>query len=159
MSTTPKHKYDIFAVLGNLNNKNHSFYKEMSTEEQKAIAPLVVMRWMTGTKSARQVYFINELVNPYVFPLAAHKELIIKLMTICAPGKFQKYNWIKPLNKKSSSTPLSVDVIREYFQYSTREAQDSIPLLSNEDIIDYAEQLGYQTDELTKLKKELKNRG
>ena len=159
MPTPKKHKFNIFDVLGKINKKNTKFFRAMPQEEQKAIAPVVLMRWMSGTTDARQIFFLNEAVNPYVFPLAKHPELLIDLMTICAPGQFKKYKWHKSLNKRSSSTPTAVSVIRNYFEYSQREAQDSLPLLSNDDILDYAEQLGYQKDEITKLKKELKSRG
>lgn len=159
MSTPKKHKFDIFEVLGKINKKNTTFFPEMPQEEQKAIAPLVLMRWMSGTTDARQIFFLNEAVNPYVFPLANHKELLVDLMTICAPGKFQRYKWHKSLNKRTSTTPIAVSVIRDYFNYSQHEAQESLPVLTNDDILDYAEQLGYQKEEITKLKKELKNRG
>lgn len=131
----------------------------MPLDEQKALHPLVLMRWMSGTTDARQIFFLNEAVNPYVFPLAKHPELLIDLMTICAPGQFKKYKWHKSLNKRASSTPIAVSIVRTYFEYSQREAQEALPLLSNDDVLDYAEQLGYQKEEITKLKKELKSRG
>ena len=159
MQPQKKHKFDIFDVLGKINKKNHTFFREMPKDQQNAIAPVVLMRWMSGTTDARQIFFLNEAVNPFVFPLANHKELLIDLMTVCAPGKFQKYKWHKSLNKRTTSTPIAVSVIRDYFDYSQREAQQSLPLLSNDDVLDYAEQLGYQKEEITKLKKELKTRG
>ena len=159
MSTPKKHKFDIFDVLGKINKKNHTFFREMPQEQQKAIAPVVLMRWMSGVNDARQIFFLNEVVNPYVFPLAKHPELLIDLITICAPGKFQKYKWHKSLNKRASSTPIAISVVRGYFGYSQREAQDSLPILSNDEVKDYAEQLGYQKEEITKLNKELKSRG
>ncbi len=159
MSTPKKHKFDIFDVLGKINKKNTTFFREMPQEEQKAIAPVVLMRWMSGTTDARQVFFLNEAVNPFVFPLAKHPELLIDLMTICAPGKFTRYKWHKSLGKRTTSTPMAISVIREYFGYSHREAQESLPLLKSDDIKDLAEQLGYQKEEITKLNKELKKRG
>ena len=159
MQPQKKHKFDIFDVLGKINKKNHTFFFFFPKDQQNAIAPVVLMRWMSGTTDARQIFFMNEAVNPFVFPLANHKELLIDLMTVCAPGKFQKYKWHKSLNKRTTSTPIAVSVIRDYFDYSQREAQQSLPLLSNDDVLDYAEQLGYQKEEITKLKKELKTRG
>lgn len=153
------HKLDIFQVLDNISRKNAEFYRNLTDEEQKALMPLIVARWLSGSSSARQVYFINELVNPHIFALHQHKELLYYLMTVCAPGQRQRYFWNKTLSKKSSSTPQAVSVICEYYKYSTQEALDVLPLLSNDDILKYAEDLGRQNDELKQLKKELKSRG
>lgn len=156
--TQKKHKFDIFKVLGKISSKNSNFYGEFSEEEQKALQPLVVMRWLTGTRSGMQIYFLNELVNPFVFSMGKHKQLLVNLMTICAPGQPQKYYWNKAKSKKSSSTPMVVDVVREYFDYGTLEAIEALPLLTDENILWYAEELGRQPDELKTIKKELKVR-
>lgn len=151
-------KLDMFRVLDHISIKDINFYRNLPEEEQKAFVPLVTMRWFSGTSSARQVFFINELVNPNVFANHQHKELLYFLMTICAPGKKQRYFWNKTASKKSTSTPIAVSIIREYFGYSTLEAVDALPLLSNDNLMQYAEELGTQPDKITKLKKELRTR-
>jgi hypothetical protein len=156
--TQKKHKLDIFQTLNHISKKDRNFFRDLTDEEKKAFQPLIVMRWLTGTNDARQVYFINELVNPFVFSMYNHKELIYYLMTTCTSGKNQRYNWTKSSSKKSSSTPLSVSVIKDYFNYSTMHAIEALPMLSNDDILEYAEQLGRQKEDITKIKKELKTR-
>lgn len=158
MSSPKKYKLNIFDVLGKLSKKNSAFYDKLNEEEQKALQPLVVQRWLTGTDDARQIYFLNELVNPLVFPLTNHKKLLVQLMSICTSGRFQKYQWKKAKPKSSSSKPQTVAVIRETFDYSSRHATDAIPLLTDEDILEYAEQLGRQPDIIRAIKKELKTR-
>jgi hypothetical protein len=156
--TQKNHKIDIFQVLNHISKKDKNFFKQLTDEEKKAFQPLIVMRWLTGTNDARQVYFINELVNPFVFSMYNHKELIYYLMTTCTRGKTQRYNWTKSSSKKSSATPSSVGVIKEYFNYSTLHAIEALPMLSNDDIMEYAEHLGRQKEDITKIKKELKTR-
>lgn len=151
-------RVDIFKLLTALSKKNQKFYEELTEEEKRTVAPLVVMRWLSGTQSARQVYFLNELVNPFVFSLYKHPELLMKLMTICTSGKFVKYKWNKPLSKKTTSSPITTKCIREYFGYNTIDALGVLPLLTNDDVLQYAEQLGYQPDEIKKIKAELKKR-
>lgn len=158
MTSQKKHKLDIFRVLGRISNKDTEFYKSLTEEEQKALAPLVVMRWLSGTRSAQQIYFLNELVNPFVFSMAKHKELLVDLMTVCAPGRTQRYYWNKAKGKRTSSTPTVVDVIRDYYGYSTTEAMEALPLLTDEDVLWYADELGRQPDEVKLIKKELKSR-
>jgi len=156
--TQKTRKLDIFRVLDNTSKKNVDFYADLTEEEQKGYVPLVTMRWLTGTKDARQIYFINELVNPFVFAFTKHKELLYQLMTCCTTGKVQRYYWNKAQSKKSTSTPAIISVIKEFFNYSTIHAIESLPLLANEDILEYAEQLGRQKEDIAKIKKELKTR-
>jgi len=157
MKTTDR-KLDLFKLLDHISTKDASYYAKLSEEEQKAFAPLVIMRWLAGTPNKRQIYFINELANPSIFASQRHKELLYYLLTVCTLGKKQTYVWNKTISKKSTSMPNVVSIIRQYFGYSTTEALESLPLLTNEDVLSYAEQLGTQPDIMTKLKKELKNR-
>lgn len=152
------HKLDVFQVLGQIDKKQHLFYSKLSEEEQKAFHPLVVMRWMSGVNQARQIIFLNELVNPFVFSLASHKDLLFKLMTICASGKQFKYQWNKAASKKTGKFALSTQVVKTYFKYTPSQAREALSLLSNEDIISMAEQLGAQKEEISKIKLEVKHR-
>lgn len=154
----PKYKLDIFDVLGKLSKNNSTFYDSLSEEEQKALQPLVVMRWLSGTSSARQVFFLNELVNPLIFEFIDHKKLLVQLMSLCTDGGFTRYKWKKTVSKKGSSMPISVGVIKEYFKYNNTQAKEALPMLSADDVVDYAEQLGRQLDEIKTIKKELKTR-
>jgi hypothetical protein len=158
MSSTKKHKLDIFGVLGKISKKNSAFYDKLTDDEQKALAPLVVMRWLSGIRDERQVFFLNELVNPLVFPLTKHKKLLVQLMTICTSGYSGRYVWNKTKPKTTSKAPKCVSVIKQYFGYNTRHANDALPLLSDEDILLYAEELGRQPDDIRAIKRELKGR-
>lgn len=154
-----QYKLDLFKqVLPNLSRKNEKFYGTLSEEETKEISPLILMRWMTGTNDARQVYFLNELVNPFVFNMGKHKELLVNLITICASGRDQRYKFNKVKSKKTTSTPKAVAVIREMFNYNTIDALEALSMISNDDVLSFAEQLGRQPTEITAIKKELKSR-
>ncbi len=149
-------KLDIFQVLNHINTKDREYYKTLTDDELKGFLPFVVMRWLTGTSSSRQVYFVNTLVNQFIFNLPEHKELLYYLMTVCTSGKMQRYNWIKGPSQKNKKLPNVTGVVRDYFKYSSTHAREALPLLSREDILSYAEQLGRQPEEITKIKKELK---
>lgn len=157
MSTQKKHKLDLFAILGKLSKNDASFYDDLSDEEQKALHPLVVMRWLTGSSDARQLIFINELVNPLVFPLANHKKLLVQLMSLCTSGQNKRYQWIKQ-KPKTATLPQCVEVIKDYYGYSTKRAREALPLLDDDHILEYAEYLGRQPDDIKVIKKELKSR-
>jgi len=158
MAEKKAYKVDIFALLGNIDIKNYEYFNSMTDEEKKSISPLILMKWMASTRDARQVYFLNELVNPLVFPFHTHKELLIKLMCACAGGKRQRYTWNKN-TKKTTTTPKLVALVQKYYGYSSRDAKDALPCLSDESLLAYTQQLGYQPDEIKLIKKELKKRG
>lgn len=149
-----KHKTDIFAILGNLNKKNEAYYSELPDDQQKAIQPLLLQRWMSGTSDARQVFLLNEVANPFVFSLYKHKELLWHLLTVCAPGKFAKYQWMSQKGAGSVNKPVSTEVVMKYYGYNTRHAKDAVELLSADQILELAQHLGYQPEEIAKLKKE-----
>lgn len=149
------HKLDIFRTLKHIDEKDVDYYSSLEEEEQKAYFPLVIARWLSGTRDARQIVFLNELVNRFVFAIPNHKDLLHKLMCLCTTGKPRRYFWNKVASGKTTSKPNAVSVIREYFGYNTKQAKDALQLLTVEDVIEYAEQLGRQKDEITKIKKEL----
>jgi hypothetical protein len=153
-----EYKLDIFQVLNQIDRQNSFFYNDLTEDEQKSFIPFTTMRWMTGTSSAYQVMLVNELVNPFVFSLNGHKDLIFKLMTICTSGKSQRYKWNKTVSKKTSSTPHILAVVKDFYNYNTLQATDVMGLLSKDDILQMAEHLGRQKDEMTKINNELKNK-
>jgi hypothetical protein len=149
-----EHKLEIFRVLGELDKKNIKFFDSLSEEEKKAFQPLVVSRWLSGTSNKQQLFLLNEIVNPYIFSLAKHKPLLYKLMTICTAGSLQRYVWNKQLSK-GSTHPFTTKTIQQYFGYNSRDAEKVIPLLLIDDISTMAEDMGWQDEDLNKLRKEL----
>jgi hypothetical protein len=149
-----KFALDIFSILGKLNKGDLTVWDSLSEEERKGFSPLIISRWMSGTNDPLQIILLNEFVNKQIFKLDKdHPELMCKLIACCGTGS-KRVVWIgESKKKKSSSTAL--DVVKEYYDYTTHEALSELPLLSNDDIIELAEELGYQVDEIKKLKKEL----
>ncbi|MGZ8924299.1 MAG: hypothetical protein ACXW2E_00315 [Nitrososphaeraceae archaeon] len=149
-----EHKLDIFRVLKAADKKDHSFLSELTNDELKSLQPMLIARWLSGVSNKQQIFIINEIVNPYIFNLYNHKELLWSLLTICTTGKYQKYNWIKSNNKRKTIT-LAIKALKQYFHYSTRHAEQAFNLLQPNDIALIAEELGWQLEDLNKLRKEL----
>jgi hypothetical protein len=152
---TKKFSLDIFGLLQDLNNpKSDDIYAKLSDAEKKGFAPLVVMRWMTGTSDEQQIMLVNEFVNPAVFPLAAHPHLLMLLLQVSNTKTNKRYQWLSNTGSKSKNTE-AVRAVCEYFEMSKREAERLNPFPPAEEIIQMAEELGWQKDEMSKLKKEI----
>lgn len=149
-------KLDIFRVMKAADGKNQQFFSKLSDDEAKQLQPFLIMRWMTGTSSARQVYFMNEFVNPYAFSLTNHKHLLWQLLTVAADGKSRRYEWIKAPGRATSNKPVTVDVVKQYYGYSTKHANDAIGCLTVEDVVEMAADLGRQPEDIQKINKEWK---
>lgn len=149
-------KLDIFRVLNAANDKKREFFDELTDEERKALQPFLVMRWMSGTGNPLQIMLINEFLNPYVFPLQQHKQLMWDLLVASNAGKKQRYVWNKLPAKVDPSRPTCVKALQQYYKYSSREAVEALRLLSREDVLLIAEQLGWQQEDISKIKKEIK---
>ncbi len=148
-------KLEIFQVLSELDKKNIKFFDSLDEEQQKAFQPLVVSRWLSGTYNKQQIFLINEIINPLVFKLSKHKGLLYKIMTICTTGRTQRYVWTKQLPKGSASHPYTIKVIQQSLGYNIKDAKQVMPLLEPDMIVFEAENMGWQDDELNKLRKEL----
>lgn len=146
---------DIFHLLGQIDKKDTQFYSKLTDEQRKAYSPLVTMRWTAGTTDERQIIFINELVNRFVFNLGNHKELLYKLQCAASSGISRRYSWMTA-QSSSNKKIRGLGTVMAYYDYSVREAKSVMHLLSSDDIIGMAEELGYQKTELAQLKKELK---
>lgn len=146
--------FDLFEGLAKLSSGDQLWYDRLSPEDKKAASPFVIGRWMTGTNDPAQIIRLNTFVNPYVFSLGQDKALLFKLLAAAATGKTKRYTWLKAPTAKSS-TKLRVEVIKQYYDVSTREAMLYTINTSAEDTMLMAEELGWDREELAKLKKEV----
>lgn len=149
---------NIFNVLSRISTKDNEYYNALEGNERKELQPFVIMRWLTGTSDARQIYFINELVNRVVFDFTHHKQLLFNLLCVSTSGSARRYQWMKPASRKGANLSTAIGVIKRYFKYNTREATEVLPILTNDQIMEFAEDLGLQKEEISKLKRELKTR-
>lgn len=147
-------KFDLFEGLGKLGKKNHNWYKSLDDSGKKAAAPFVIARWMVGTSDQAQLVRMNTFVNPYLFSLGQEKGLLFGLLAAAATGKNSRYNWIKSPGAKSSPK-MKLEVIKQFYEVSTREAELYIKNISDSDIIEMSEDLGWEKEQTNLLKKEL----
>jgi hypothetical protein len=148
-------KLNIFDVLAQIDRKNFWFYDQLTEEEQKSLAPVVMVRWLSGTTDEEQLKLLNSICNPVIFSLSSqHKNLMMKLFCCTTNMKPKRYTYKNTLSKKQSKT-LKLKVVSEYFAYSYREAEMVLPNIKSEDFVEMAMSLGWDDKEIKALKKEL----
>lgn len=143
--------FDLFAALDSLTAGDLTWYDRLSPEGKKAAAPLIIMRWLCGTSDAAQIVRLNEFANRYVFSLGQDKALLFKLLAAATTKRPKRYYWLK--GPGAVTKKLALEVAKEYYGWSTREAE--LQPIAAEDTIKMAEELGWDSDQLKKLKKEL----
>lgn len=149
-------KITIFDILAKIDAKDVNFYANLPPEVQKAEHPLVLMKWMAGTNDRMQIMLLNEIVNPYVFSLYKHKPLVMQMLTICASGQRKRYKWTKLKKTKTSKYPTLVLLLSQTFNYSHKLATEAVRFVQPDQFLIYAEQIGWQKEELSKVKKEVR---
>jgi len=153
-----EYKVNLFGFLDSLDMKSPVYFKNLSEEQKKEIHPLVAMRWLTGSNDSMQIYLLNELVNPFVFSLGKHKELLVNLMAISGQKVNRRHHKFIKVKKAQTTAPNALKVIKQFLNYSTRNALEALKIISDEDILSFAEQLGKQQPEISVIKRELKLR-
>jgi hypothetical protein len=145
-------KLDLFPFLAELNRRNMGAYESLTDEAKKQASPLVIMRWLSGTNDPAQIIRLNSIVNPYVFNLVQEKTLLFKLMSAACTGK-NRANWIK--GPSGTNVSLAIQAVQSQFQVSSREAKEYLDLLTPENIIQFAEEAGWDKDQIKKLQQEM----
>lgn len=150
-------KFDLFKFLGKLNRRDMKAFDDLSVEDKKAVHPLVIMRWLSGTGDEAQIVRLNEFCNKYVFSLGEEKPLLFKLLAASCTGRSSRSQWLKGPGGKSSK--LAAQVVSSKLNCSTRIAETYLPLLTADDILQYADEVGLGKDEIKKLTLELNKDG
>jgi hypothetical protein len=149
-------KLDIFDLLGKLNDpRAGDIYERLSDEEKKGFAPVVTLRWMSGTSDERQIMLLNEFVNPYIFSLGKHPHLLMKLLQVASSKTPKRYNWLAVKSKKKNV--LAQRAVEEYFDITPRDVKMMNPFPPEAEVIQMAELLGWEKEDVNKLKKEYKD--
>jgi hypothetical protein len=146
--------FDLFDTLNRLGRRDMKVFESLSEEGQKAVAPLVLMRWLSGTADPAQIVRLNALVNPHVFSLGRDKALLLKLLAAACTGRGGRVAWLKGPAAKGDR--LAVRVIAERYGCSAREAAAQRDRLGAEDLLELAADLGWPAEDVKKLDAELK---
>jgi hypothetical protein len=93
---------DIFETLRRADKNDLEYYDNLTEEQQKATAPLTIMRWMSAVSSIEDpttneysITSINEVVNVGFWDLTRFPDLQWRLIAACGQGSTCRHEWIK----------------------------------------------------------------
>lgn len=146
----------IFDILRNITYDNKSFLDNVSEEDLKVFNPYIILMMLCGAKCDRDyhVYTCAEYMNKYIFSLRDHPKLLYKLF--CATNATHNYTYYEFIkNENIHPMPYTIAAIKEYYQYTDKQALDVLNIFDINDIMQLADNLGYSDKQINKLKKEL----
>ena len=149
-----KTKLDIFKILAAIDDNDKDFINYLSEEELKIFSPYITAIWLYGASDYKdeRIFFTNHFVNPYIHKLDKHPKLLFFLMCVANGFGHTFHNY--PKIKDKISHPISLKILQEYYSCKIDVAKKYLTIHEPIDIIDLAEQLGYQKDLIKKLENE-----
>jgi len=151
------YKVDIFKLLNGIASNKMDALDNLSEEELKTVSPYVLQMWIKGADNnlENRLVLTNEFANQYMFPLGDHPKLLYRLL--CYSNDFdEETKFYYQKKKKIKTHNFTLKTLMKYYGYDERHASDIIPLLSAEDILSIGEELGYEKEDVKKLKNETK---
>lgn len=135
-------KVDIFDFFKHMNNEDYDYVDQLSDEEVKGLSAYVLMMWVLGASKNKEARIIltNEQVNQYVFSLANHPRLLLKLLVSSNGLGPSHYKFTKV---DGSSGTSDVQVVSKHYNVTEKDAKDYLKILPKKDV-----------DELKKFYKE-----
>jgi len=150
-------RLDVFDVLKRIGLQDVDYYNSLSAHDKKQFVPFLILQWLGCSNHQLQTVLTNEYINKYVFSLYDHPELLYYLMLSSSGGPNLRYKWVKR-PKQVSSYPISVQVVCESYECSKKRAMEHMDLLQSDDIVAFAQALGYQADQIKTIQVELKSK-
>lgn len=145
-------KFDIFEMMGKIAKTDIEFFKNLQDYEVKQIPPLILMKWLGGSKNKAQILLTNQIANSFCFSMYKHPRLMHKIL-MCTTISGNRVTWMKRKAKPKDSETMKI--IKEFHECSSDRAMQYALLFKKDDIIDMAESIGTDKETMTKLKKEL----
>ncbi len=149
---SPSRTVNIFDVLKQISNHMDDYYERMPETDQKQLHPLVLTRWLSGVTDPVAILLLNSTVNKYNFSLAKHKPLLMQMLLIASNGLDRRFKWM-PRGSSANANGKRVQVLREYYKCSTREAEMYMKHHTVEEMCEMADYLGWQKEDTKQLSK------
>jgi hypothetical protein len=154
-----KPKLELNRVLAALDAKDRNFYDTLTDEELKGFSPFLAIRYASSVEHNMPevceyvLRAANQRANPHFLDLKDHPKLQWLLLTTTSMGLGpMRHSWIKPLGGKKTSGDRAREFLsREFPGTNSDELDILLAINTHEEIVAYAADLGYQSDQIEKL--------
>ena len=143
-------KFDLFGTLKLINTSTLGVYETIPDEDKSKASPFLIMKYLSGVSDRRQVVMLAQYVNPIIFT-CQDKGFLFDVMAASTSGRQTNVKW--PGVMKTAASKYDA-VVARFFDCSIREAKTMTEFYTKEEIIQMAEDLGMDDDEIKKLKKD-----
>ena len=154
-------KLNIFTVLSYFDENNLDVYdalredSEMLAEFERNVT-WMLPQWMTGAINdaahAELIDNFNAICNDGWFDLYGHPELQAKLLACCGTGRNVRHKYHKP--RKALHLGKMMKLLEgKYEDIREEEAEMWVRRATKDDMISFAQSLGYQENEVKELTK------
>lgn len=140
-------KLDLKKTLNAIDRKNRKFYDNITDEERKGFAPVVLQRYASsvqGQPDLQEWYLAatNEYVNKHFWELTKHPKLQWLLLTTTSPGMGDHFhNWI---SNKKGTTDKQLKILEQFFpEAGVDELKTLNHIYSKADIKEIAKERGW----------------
>jgi hypothetical protein len=159
-------KLNIRNEMLKFDQKDRTFFDDLSEEEQKKFSPYLMIRWGSSIDPnpvldaddnwMLQSYYLescNQKLNQHFFDISTkhHKKLLWLLASSVSPGFGpQKHSWIAPRKKESSNSRAEKFLAQQHPQLKADEIELLAKINDKRDIEDRARDLGWDEGEIRK---------
>ncbi len=157
-------RVDIFSVMRKLDAGNKDVYSQYrkdkeALKELDSFIGFLALRWMSAADGPNDdaeycLESVNELVNGGYFRLSGHHELQAKLLAVAGARKKVRHAWI-PQPKRRIGGLATQAVLGMHPHMKDDEVRLWIDMFGTEAVLEVARRIGWQSEELQKLEKEL----
>jgi hypothetical protein len=161
-------------MLHAIDNNDGDWYRrtcaqspQAAKEADAAFTPLVTLRYISALKdaphtAAQSAYLLMttaERVNPYVFPLSKHKDLLFRLLASCGLGDLHpheygeptRHPWNKPQVRRRDSNALIALLAKHNPEANDDELDILVHKLDRDGWLKFIQACGIQSDKAEEL--------
>lgn len=154
-------KLDLFELIRRAENRDFSYYDSLSEEEQKEFQPWVAMRFMSSAPNenfqhASALLMTDVVLNADFTLISKDKAFFYRLMCVAGGGEPKRHSMIRPPSSKMKPqivNELFAELIEEPMTASEIDTFMKINNISTKDLLEVAEDMGWDRDKIKLLKK------
>lgn len=136
--------------------KDRTFYRELTDEERKKFSNYLMIRWgscVSGSTDLQEFYIIstNLRLNTNFFAVNKHPELQWLMATTVSPGIGTfRHNWIAPKKKEGAGNKTVKFLSKVYPHYKTEDIELLAEMMSSSELKQLAKDLGMTPEQIKK---------